>query len=355
VISSHAVADHALTSDDRVIRSRYGTWSMRYSKRTAITTAALVGLLAVVLVASLLLGEYRVSPAALIDTLLGDPPNRLTDFFVLTRRLPRALVAITVGAALAVSGSLFQSTTRNPLAGPDMLGVSHGASVGAVVVILVLGGSLTQAAVGAAIGAVVAAALILLISARSGLQGVQLILSGIAIAAMATAIVDYILTQVFVASATTAQAWLIGSLQGRGWDHLWPMLIALVIAAPILAATSAASRLSALGESVSVTLGVRTVGLRWVLIGVATLLVAVAVAVAGPIAFVALVSPHIAYALARTRSLVVSALTGATILAVSDLIAQYSLPGPIPVGAVTVVIGGVFFLWLLLAGGRRRG
>ncbi|GEE02908.1 iron-enterobactin transporter permease [Gordonia spumicola] len=347
-------ADHVLTDDDRVLRSRTGRLSVRFSKRAALTAVALTVLVIALLVASLLMGEYRVSPGALVHTLLGDPPNRLTDFFVMTRRLPRALVAVSVGAALAVAGGVFQSSTRNPLASPDMLGISHGASVGAVVVILLLDGSLGQAAIGAVVGSIVAAAVILLISARSGLQGVQLVLSGVALAAIASAIVDYLLTQVFVASATTAQTWLIGSLQGRSWEHLWPMLIALVAAGAVLTATAPAARLSALGDSLPVTLGVRAVRLRWIQITVATLLVAIAVATAGPIAFIALVAPHIAFSLAGSRSLIVTALTGAFLLGASDLIAQYALSGPIPVGAVTVVLGGVFFLWLVFRQGRRR-
>src|SRR5690606_10341222 len=210
-----------------------------------------------------MIGEFVVTPGALVQTLLGDPPDRLTGFFVLGRRLPRALVAIAVGASLAVAGAIFQSLTRNPLASPDVIGVSGGASVGAVLVMLVLGGALDQAALGAAVGAVASAGVILLLTTRSGLHGVQLVLTGVALSAIATAVVDYVLTQVYVASATTAQTWLVGSLQGRSWNDLAPAVIALVLIAPLLMWAAPDARMMSLGDSMSTALGVRTVRIRW--------------------------------------------------------------------------------------------
>ncbi|WP_217178822.1 iron chelate uptake ABC transporter family permease subunit [Streptomyces sp. AC495_CC817] len=342
-----------LTADTRVLRSRH--WSLRISRRAAVVCGILSGLLLVLLVAALMIGEYVVTPAALVQTLLGDPPARLDGFFVLGRRLPRALVAIVVGASLAVAGAVFQTLTRNPLASPDVIGISSGASVGAVAVFLVWGGSLDQAAIGAVVGALVIAAVIVLLTARSGLHGVQLILTGVALSAIAMAVVDYVLTQVFVASATTAQTWLVGSLQGRGWSDLVPAVIALALITPLLIRMAPDARMMALGDSVSTALGVRTVRARWMLLAAATVLVAIAVATAGPISFVALVAPHIARRLAGTPSFLAAALVGALLLLAGDLVAQYAFPAPIPVGAVTITIGGAFFLWLLWREGARRG
>lgn len=342
----------ALTSDDRVLRGE--RWSFRFSHRTALVCGILAGVLLVLLVAALMIGEYIVTPAALIETLFGRPPERLDGFFVLGRRLPRSLVAIVVGASLAVAGAVFQSLTRNPLASPDVIGISSGASVGAVVVMLVLGGSLAQAALGAVIGSLVIAGVIVVFTARSGLHGVQLILTGVALSATAMAVVDYVLTQVFVASATTAQTWLIGSLQGRGWGDLLPALIALLLIIPLLVWAAPAARMMALGDSVSTALGVRTVRARWILLVAATLLVAVAVATAGPISFVALIAPHIARRLTGATSFLASGLVGALLLT-SDLLAQNIFPAPIPVGVVTITVGGAFFLWLLWREGARRG
>lgn len=344
---------HALTADDRVVRG--ARWSLRFSHRTAVTCSVLAGALFVLLVAALMIGDYIVTPAALIETLLGRPPERLDEFFVLGRRLPRSLVAMVVGASLATAGAVFQSLTRNPLASPDVIGISSGASVGAVFVMLVVGGSLAQAALGAAIGALVIAGIIVLFTARSGLHGVQLILTGVALSATAMAVVDYVLTQVFVASATTAQTWLVGSLQGRGWSDLLPALVALILIVPLLIAVAPDARMMALGDSVSTALGVRTVRARWTMLAAATLLVALAVATAGPISFVALIAPHIARRLTGATSFLASALVGALLLLASDLLAQNIFPAPIPVGVVTIAVGGAFFLWLLWREGARRG
>ncbi|MBM7369400.1 FecCD family ABC transporter permease [Gordonia hydrophobica] len=347
--------EHALTSDDRVLVGSGRRWSHRYSRRTltvvVVLTAALVGLF----IASLLLGDFTVTVPDLVNTLAGRPPSRLAEFFVMERRMPRALVAMTVGAALAVAGAIFQNLTRNPLASPDILGVSNGASVGAVIVLVVLRGSLEQAAVGAAIGAIAAAALIMVLTIRTGLHGVQLVLVGVAVAAIGTAIVDYILTQVFVASAVTAQTWLIGSLQGATWSDLAPVGLVLMLVTAVLVAVGPGTRIADLGDATATSLGVSITRQRWVLVTAATVLVAAGVAVGGPIAFVALVAPHIARSLCRQSSFVASALTGAVLLASADLIALYAFGVPIPVGAVTISVGGAFFLWILVREGGRRG
>lgn len=342
-----------LPMDDLVLRGP--SWSLRIGRRAALACGILLAALVLLLAAALMIGDYVVTPGALIETLLGNPPDRLTGFFVLGRRLPRALVAIVVGASLAVAGAVFQMLTRNPLASPDVIGVSSGTSVGAVVVLLVLGGSFDQAAVGAVIGALVVAGVIMLLTARSGLHGVQLILTGVALSAIAMAVVDYVLSQVFVASATTAQTWLVGSLQGRGWPDLVPAVIALAAIVPLLVWIAPDARMLALGDSVSTALGVRTVRARWTLLVAATLLVAVAVATAGPISFVALLAPHIARRVAGTASFLAAALVGALLLLASDLLALYAFPAPIPVGVVTITVGGVFFLLLLWREGARRG
>jgi iron complex transport system permease protein len=164
-----------------------------------------------------------------------------------------------------------------------------------------------------------------------------------------------VLTQVFVASATTAQTWLVGSLQGRGWGDLLPALTALLLIIPVLIAVAPAARMMALGDSVSTALGVRTVRARWFLLVAASLLVAVAVATGGPISFVALIAPHIARRLAGATRFVASGLVGALLLLTSDLLAQNIFPAPIPVGVVTITVGGAFFLWLLWREGGRRG
>ncbi|MFJ9312725.1 FecCD family ABC transporter permease [Pimelobacter simplex] len=315
--------------------------------------AALAVLVLVLLLASLRLGDYAVGWGALADTLRGDPPDRITRFFVLERRLPRALVALVVGAGLATAGAVFQAVTRNPLASPDVIGVTSGASAGAVVVLLVLGGSATAASWGALAGALLVALLVGGLTVRSGLQGGRLILLGIAFGALASSVVAYLLTQVFVASAVTAQTWLTGTLQGRGWAELRPVALVLLVVLPVVLGHSSALRILELGDDVARSLGVRVDAVRGTLLALGTVLVAAAVATAGPISFVALVAPHVARLLTGTAAILPAALTGACLLAAADLVALYAFPVAVPVGVVTVTLGGIFFVLLLWREGRR--
>ena len=332
-----------------------GPVTLRIDARAALVSGALVLLVLAVLVASLLAGEYRLGVPELIDTLRGAPPERLAHFFVLERRLPRALVALVVGAAFATSGAIFQALTRNPLASPDVLGISSGASAGAVIVLLALSGSIAHATVGAVIGACAAALLLAALGAHGGLQGTRLVLLGVALAAVGSSVVSYLLSQVFVASATVAQTWLVGSLQGRGWADLVPALVGLALVAAVVAPQARGLALLAHGDEAAAGLGVPVRALRPALLAAATVLVALAVATAGPISFVALVAPHLARRMAGSDALVPAALTGALLLALSDLIAQYAFPVPVPVGVLTVTLGGVFFVALLWREGRVRG
>lgn len=348
------VVASALPVGESVLRSRGGRWSVRFTRRRLWLGGGLLVALIAVLVFSLLAGSYPVSVTDLVATLRGHAPSDRTRFFVLDRRLPRALVAMAVGAAFGAAGAVFQSVTRNPLASPDIIGISSGASAGAAFVLLILGGSMLQVSIGAFAGALVIAALILLLSGGEGLHGVRVVLIGVALAAFAGATVTYMLTQVFVSNAATAQVWLVGSLQGRGWSEFLFIATALLVLGPVLAAY--ARRLDALrlGDELTVALGVRAGASRRVLLLTATLLVAAAVATAGPITFVALSAPHIARRIGGGGALLPAALVGALLLSASDLIAQVLFAHPIPVGVVTVVLGGGFFLWLLVREGRTR-
>ena len=155
----------------------------------------------------------------------------MTEFFVMQRRIPRALVALMAGMLLAASGSLLQQLLRNPLASPDIIGITNGASLGGCVVILLLGGSLIDASIGALLGAFTAASILLVAVRVFRLNGTRLILLGVGLAALSMALVNYMLTQVFVPSAQIAQTWLVGTLQGRGWSELpWLVLgVALLV------------------------------------------------------------------------------------------------------------------------------
>lgn len=341
----------ALPTGERLLSAR--GFSVRLHRRTAWVSAALVLLILGTVAASLVIGEFTISVPDAVATLLGDAPDRTTRFFIHDRRLPRALVAVAVGAALASSGALFCALTRNPLASPDIIGITQGASAGGATVILVLGGGIAQVSAGALVGAALTAGVILALTWWRGLSGARLVLLGVALGALAMAYVAHLLSRGFVASAVTAQIWLTGSLQGRGWSDLAPLAWVLLVAAVVIASQSRGLRALALGDEVAVALGVRLRRTRLILLAAATVLAGAAVATAGPISFVALVAPHLSRLLTRSDRVLPAALLGGLLLLVSDLVAQHAFALPLPVGVVTVVLGGVFFLGLLWREGRR--
>ncbi len=284
----------------------------------------LLGVVSLVLVAgSAFFGEYRVSLADFGNTLLGNPPAPLTDFFIMQRRIPRALVALMAGMMLAASGSLLQQLLRNPLASPDIIGITNGASLGGCLVILIF-----------------------------RLSGTKLILLGVGLAALSTALINYLLTQVFVPSAQIAQTWLVGSLQGRGWEEVPWLSAGVVLLIVVHCGFDRELRMLQMGDDLASALGVSVGKVRALLFAVAAILAALAVLCAGPIGFIALVAPHISQSMTGSRNLLVCALSGGILLMLSDLAAQYLLPVVLPVGVVTIVFGGGFFLWMLFKQGR---
>ncbi|MGQ4538587.1 FecCD family ABC transporter permease [Dermabacteraceae bacterium P7074] len=328
--------------------------SVRIHRRSLLVIGLLALSLFCILALSLVSGGYTVSATDAWNVLKGESVSRLTDFFVLQRRLPRALLAATVGACLGLSGNLFQAVTRNPLASPDVIGVTNGASAGAAIVLLLLGGSFAQASLGALAGAAVTAALMLLLASRTGLTGSRFIIFGIALGALSSAVVSYLMTQVYVGNAATAQMWLLGSLQGRGWQELPLAAWGLVAAFLLVIYCRKDMLLGELGEESAVSLGANVRRSRALLILAGILAVAAAIVSAGAISFVALAAPHIAQRLGGRASPLASALCGGLLLAVCDLIALYAFPVPIPVGAVTIAVGGAFFLYLLWREGAVR-
>lgn len=302
-------------------------------------------------------GDFPISVPDVLATLFG-AGSRAQQFVVLELRLPRSLTGALVGAALAVSGAIFQSIARNPLASPDIIGIQWGASAAAVFVI-VLGGGVSAvgggfAAVGvplaALAGGLLTATVIYLLAWRRGIQGYRLVLVGIGVNAVLVAAVNWLLTVAEIYQAAQAQVWLNGSLNARGWDEVVPVGIALLFLLPT--ALVLAHLLGGLqyGDDTARGLGIRVDGGRTALLLVAVGLASVATAAAGPIAFVALVCPQIAQRLCRTPGppLATSAMIGAALTVVADLIARTALPGAeMPVGIVTAVLGAPYLLYLL--------
>ncbi|WP_027661107.1 FecCD family ABC transporter permease [Salinispora fenicalii] len=301
-------------------------------------------------------GDYPMSAADVLRTLTGGG-TPAEEFIVHELRLPRLVTAIAVGAALALAGAVFQTLVRNPLGSPDLLGFTQGAATGALVVI-VIGGTSTMLSGAAAVSGFATGLLVYVIAWRRGVHGYRLVLAGIGVAAILTGINGWLLTRAPLMDAARAVLWLTGSLDGRGWIHALPVLIALALLGPaVLAGAGPALRLMEMGDDSASALGVPVERLRLALLGAAVLLVSLASAAAGPVNFVALTAPHLARRLTRAPgpNLLPSALLGALLLVVADQTAQRVIPGhQLPVGVVTGLIGGGYLIWLLTAE-RRAG
>ena len=328
--------------------------------RTARQTRSLIVLvvLAVLVFAtfcvSLSLGDFKIPVVDVVKTLFGGG-DRATEFIVNRLRLPRALTGLLVGTALGLSGAIFQSIARNPLASPDIIGVTYGASAFAVFAIVTLG--LTGVAVSAfaIVGAVLTAFIMYVLAWRQGVSSYRLILVGIGIGAIATSITSYLLTKARVEIAQQALIWLTGSLNGRDWSNVRSLAVTFVVLLPVMVLLVRQLRILQLGDETAYGLGLRVEGARLGLIVVAVLLAAVATAAAGPIGFVAFVAPPIARRLTRSPgpAMIASGLLGALVVGLSDLVAQHAFGDTqLPVGVVTGVVGAPYLMFLLARANR---
>ena len=207
---------------------------MTVATRTTGVALALAAALFALLVLSVGTGEISIPPDEVVATLFGGG-DRGTSFVIETLRLPRALTGALIGIALGASGAIFQSITRNPLGSPDIVGFVQGASAAAVLEIIVFGGGTFAVAAGAVVGGVGTAVLVYALSARGGVQGYRLVLIGIGVSAMLIAVTDYLLTRSTLEQAQAAQIWITGSLNGRGWEHVRPVAVALAVLLPVTA------------------------------------------------------------------------------------------------------------------------
>lgn len=331
-----------MTTVEGTIRSRVGI----RPRAVVVGVAALLGA-TLVSVLSLGTGEYPIAPADVVGTLLGRGTTA-QDFIVNELRLPRTVTALLVGMALAAGGAVFQSLVRNPLGSPDVLGITNGASTAALAVVI-LGGTSTQLSLAAVAGGLLAALLIQLIGGRHGLHGYRFILVGIGMAAILTGISGYLLTRGVQMENARALLWLTGSLDGRDWQQAGPLLGVLAVTLPVLLLVCGPGlRILEMGDDSAAALGVPVDVLRTGALFTAALLVSCAAAAAGPVAFVALIAPHLAKRLTRAPgpNLVPSIATGALLLVGADYLAQHG-PKPLPVGVVTGIVGGAYLVWLL--------
>ena len=339
---------------DRVaVRSTGGLLSLRADPRAVVALLGLGCVAVAGLVANVAYGEYPVAPLDVVRTVLGmETGDGRYSFIVNTLRLPRALVALLVGAALAISGAILQGLTRNDLAAPDIVGINAGAGLAAVTLIVLLpsvpAGFVPPAAF---LGALAVAALLYGIAWRGDSSPVRLILVGVGLSAVAVSLTTLMITFGEIQQVSQALVWLTGSVYGRTWEQVWPLLPWLIVFVPLAFAHARHLNALNLGDEVAKGLGVRVELERGILVLTSVALAASAVATAGTIAFVGLMAPHIARRLAGPSYgglLPVAAMTGGALVVLSDLLGRALLaPIEIPCGIVTSVVGAPFFLYLL--------
>jgi len=273
------------------------------------------------------------------------------DFIINQYRLPRALLAILVGAGLGLSGTLVQGVIRNPLASPDLMGISAGAGLAATAVILFLPAAVHWLPLAAVVGGLGAALLIYALARQYQPAPARLALTGIAVSAFLTSLIDFLLI-IHPVELNNALIWLTGSLWGRSWEQIPLLGVGLALLIPLAMRLAWRLDICALGEQSAVSLGARPKALQIQALLLAVILASLSVCVAGTISFVGLLAPHFARLLCggHHRLLIpVSALSGALLVSAADLIARILQPPlELPVGVVTAIIGAPYFIFLLL-------
>ncbi|WLI78928.1 iron-enterobactin ABC transporter permease [Kosakonia sp. H02] len=323
----------------------------------------LVGSCLLMVIAALLLalwglrsGTVTLAFSQVFDALTGHAP-RAMQLVVIEWRLPRVLMALLVGAALGVSGAIFQSLMRNPLGSPDVMGFNTGAWSGVLVAMVLFGQHLTAIALAAMAGGILTSLIVWLLAWRNGIETFRLIIVGIGVRAMLVAFNTWLLLKASLETALSAGLWNAGSLNGLTWAKTFPSVPIIVLMLLFAALLARRMRLLEMGDDSACALGVSVERSRLMLMLVAVALTAAATALAGPISFIALVAPHIARRLSATArwGLTQSALCGAVLLLLADMIAQRGFtPYQLPVGVVTVSLGGIYLIALLIQESRKK-
>lgn len=333
-----------------------GDGRRRRIRRRLLLTGCLGALVLIVFGVSLMVGNTFYGPDEVIRVILGQQVPGAS-FTVGELRLPRSSLGVLVGFAFGVAGVTFQTMLRNPLASPDIIGISWGASAAAVVGIVLL--SLDETAVSflALAGALATALAITLLSNRRGFASARLILIGIGLAAVLQSVVSYTLSRAAEWDLQSAMQWLAGSLNGASWDRVVPMAVAFAVLVPVLLALGRDLGALRLGDDSAAALGVRVPMVRVALIVAAVALLAFATAAAGPIAFVAFMAgPIAARILGPGATLLVPAgLVGALLVLSADLLGQFAFDNRLPVGVVTGALGAPFLIFLLAQTNRSGG
>ncbi|HJC60461.1 MAG TPA: iron chelate uptake ABC transporter family permease subunit [Candidatus Dietzia intestinigallinarum] len=332
-----------------------GPVALRTSTRTITVTVTLIVTAVVLGAVGMTVGSSSLPigdvVAALLNGMTGGPDLGKASKIVLDIRLPRVVTTVFAGAALGLSGAVFQSVSRNALGSPEIIGFTTGAATGAITQIVIFDAGPVTVSLGAVSGGLATAVVVYLLSVKNRVTGgYRLILVGIGVGAVLQAANNLLLVTGDLDSAVTANFWLAGSLDARGWEHALPVMTGVLVAIPLLLALGRRATLMEMGDDTASQLGIRVERTRLQLIAVAVLLAALATAAAGPIAFIALAAPQLATRLTRAPGMPVltAAVTGSALLLVADVLAR-SVPvlATAPIGRVTGVVGGLYLIWLL--------
>lgn len=328
----------------------------RRVRHRLVVTVTLAVLVLLAFVVTLMVGQTFYPPDEVLRVILGETVPGAS-FTVGELRLPRALLAVLAGFSFGIAGVTFQTMLRNPLASPDIIGISVGASAAAVFGILVLSLNETMVSVLAVAGGLLTALTIYLLSNRGGFAGTRLILIGIGVAAMLQSAIAYLLSRAPAWDLQAAMRWITGSLNSASWQTVLPLAVACALLAPLLLAQGRGLDALRLGDDTAAALGVRVTATRVTAIVAAVLLISFATAATGPIAFVAFMAGPIAARLVGPGSslLLPSGFIGALLVLVADLVGQFVFDTRYPVGVITGVLGAPYLLALLISTNRSGG
>lgn len=326
--------------------------SLFLHKKTVVLTIALAAASVVACLLSIALGEMRIHPLDVVRTLFGSGTEEQR-IVIQSLRLPRMITAFLVGAGLAVAGSILQGIIRNPLASPDIIGITSGASVAAVAFISHLSGkvSIVWLPVASMAGAVVTSILIYLLAWKKGVTAIRLVLVGIGINFLLTSVTKVMLMMDQNFTAAQAYVWLVGTVYGTDWSIVWMILPWIAFFIPLALICARNVNVLQLGDDVAAATGSAVQRQRFSLLMISVALAGAAVSVGGAISFVGLIAPHMTRRLvgpAFGGVLPVSALIGGLMVVIADTIARTAfLPYDIPVGVFTAGVGAPFFIYLL--------
>ena len=325
-----------------------GPLSAQVPWRVLILNVALVVLIAALAFWGMLQGDYKLAPEKVIPALMGEGKQIAVTFA--QQRAARIVAALLVGAALGLSGAIFQVISGNALGSPDIIGFTNGAATGALLQIIVFNSGPVEVALGAVVGGLATSVLVWLLTRRTGLHGFRLVLVGIGVGSTLAAFNSLLVVRASLTQAQTAASWLAGSLNDITWERTYALLGLLLVVTPLLLMLVRPLGAIRFGDQVASGLGVSVNAYRVAALFIGVLLVSLATATTGPIAFVALAAPHIAKTLARSGGVgfTSAALMGALMVLGSDLIGRFAVPGRIiQVGVVTGAIGGLYLIYLI--------